>query len=316
MKKLLVVFDKKNSKDIAIDEDDITLRSFLDFFIRLSKFDVDIYIARDFDCNVNGNTYLANFIFDPSKNDFAKYDKTIVPDVIWDRCITNLFPTPNGDIDCINTFEFKQIDSNKYFQYKILKDKMPYSFVLTDIKSAIKSLENIKASEVIVKPINGYGGKGIVKMTKEELVKSEALFEKYGQYLCQEFLDINLGIKGLVSGPHDIRLYSTNNKIIRSYIRMPKKGGFLANLSQGGELNEIEIDQVPSNIVEFALPIINMFYTTFDNPFFSVDIMVSNNRPYVIEINGASVGFPFINSIGRDHFIEEFSKRILKIWKP
>lgn len=313
MKKFLVVFDKKNSKNIAIDEDDITLRSFLDFFTRLAKFNVDIYISRDFDCNISENSYYADFIFDSSKSDFAPYNKVITPDVIWDRCVTNLFPTPISNVDCINSFEFKQIDSNKYFQYKILKKYMPYSFVLTDINIALKNLEQVKGKEVIIKPVSGYGGKGIIKMTKEDLVKSTDLFKQSGQYICQEFLDTNLGIEGLVEGPHDIRLYSTNNKIIRSYIRMPKKGGFLANLSQGGELNEIEIDQVPNNIEEFALPIINMFYTTFNNPFFSVDIMVSNNKPFVIEINGASVGFPFINSIGRDHFIEEFSKRILKI---
>ena len=94
-----------------------------------------------------------------------------------------------------------------------------------------------------------------------------------------------------------------NGKVAWCHLRVPFGDSLLANAAMGGNLTEVDYQKVPSSIKEVVEEISPDFYKRFDNPIYSLDFGMQNNRPYIFEIND-QIGFPKWEMKQRDVFLQ------------
>jgi glutathione synthase/RimK-type ligase-like ATP-grasp enzyme len=128
----------------------------------------------------------------------------------------------------------------------------------------------------------------------------------------QEFIDSSLGVPGISSGLHDLRLVFVNNKLIYSYIRKPQKGSFLANLSQGGSLVIIPSKKLPQSLFPIV-KYVQQTFATFNPKIYSIDFMFDKKkRPWIVELNSMP-GLFFTPA--EKKFMFAMYKELLRIFK-
>jgi len=182
----------------------------------------------------------------------------------------------------VNSLRFTRIMDDKLITSLIFHKWSKKSWIVNNPKKLRKILPKIKSQKFVIKPISESGGKEV-----QILQKGDA-FEKVtfgNDYLIQEFIDSSSGVPGVSDHMHDLRLVFINDKLSYAYIREPKEGNYLANLSQGGSLSIVPKDRIPPSIA----PIIryaNKVFETFNPRIYSIDLMFDKNKkPWIVELN-------------------------------
>ena len=141
----------------------------------------------------------------------------------------------------------------------------------------------------VLKPLLSYGGKGIVKIKdgqvdyEGQVISIDAyknIFNESPQdYLAMEYTE-NVS-KG------DKRIVVAGGKILSTALRLPKDGGWLCNIAQGGSSYISEPDETELNMVRYISPILEelgIFY-------FGLDTLEGNDgKRFISEINTLSIG--------------------------
>lgn len=260
-------------------------------------------------------------LFNPDKKCFTKawsFDNSkwiivndIIPDVIFDKVQHNpdLISIKNkiaSIFKFVNNPAFDEIANNKFITYCLFKIWMPKSYLVYNKKDINNKLKYFKENTVIVKPVVGSGGIGVKVLTKKE-IKNIKIKEPS---LLQEFIDSSYGIKNVVKEPHDLRIIIFNKKVFGAYLRVPRKGSFVANITQGGCKVMFGKNNIPKKALNITKEVISAF-DSFDDLFYSVDFIFNKNqKPYILEINsmpGFSVG-----GKNSEKFFDSYYKRIIK----
>lgn len=319
MKKLVIVFSKKNHSGSPFEFLDYPymIKIFYDLFNLFTDNGLEIYICRDINNIISNKEFKVLAKYNKEKG-FELITETIEADIVWDRTNNFSFPIPRNDnsVDLLNTMEYKLITKDKWLSYSKYKEYYPKTILLSDLTQINNYFDLLPSEKFVIKPISGFGGKAVTCFNKSDIQGlSKYLIDNNvveGQYILQEFYDVKSGIKGLVEGIHDMRIISTNNKIIFSYIRKPSNPEeFRSNFSVGGTMEEIDSKNLPSEIVSFVQPIISDAYTNYENPFFSIDLFLTKSGPKIIEITGSSLGFPMPDMNLKPfytHLVERFTK--------
>lgn len=93
--------------------------------------------------------------------------------------------------------------------------------------SAAAFAQNLKSDSVISKPFLGYGGKNINLWKKSDFInQGMSQPQRWEGLVVQPFLKEVL--------TEDRRLLFIDGKLCGQFVRLPPKGGFIANLAQGG----------------------------------------------------------------------------------
>lgn len=166
--------------------------------------------------------------------------------------------------------------------------------------------------EVVLKPIDGYGGNGIIRVNKMEdkvwFGEDQADFKEFliqyernpQTYLAMEFLP------GVTEG--DKRIIVVNGKILSASLRIPKKGSWICNVSQGGLAVDAEANEREIEMIRFINPILQkegIFYYGLDT------LQNIYGERMISELNTASIGgiTPAENRTGKklsDEFVSLF----------
>lgn len=252
-------------------------------------------------------TYVGNSEFNGAwlfKNGkFERVEKIIKIDLVFDWVGNLMFP-PKGDksLKIVNTREFKELSCNKWEAYLTLRDYMPKTYWVGELKNATKLIDQIMTDNIVLKPYDGLRGKDVFIGAKEKL-KDFKPEKSGGKYILQEFIDTSNGIHNLTPGKHDLRIVVINGEVTWCHIRVPAQGSFLANAAQGGNLTEIDYELVPESVKKIVKIISRKFYKEYDNPVFSLDFGIgSDGRPLIFEIND-QIGFPRWEMKNRDNFL-------------
>ncbi|HZX19406.1 MAG TPA: ATP-grasp domain-containing protein [archaeon] len=162
-------------------------------------------------------------------------------------------------------------------------------YVPETISFTKKNLEKIlsfPSDEIVLKPMKGKRGKGIVKFSKKLLVKNAPKF--FGKdFIAQEFADIKREYRVYVCGT---KTFNGAEKVSASWIH---------NMSQGAKPRKIKLS---SKVKKLALKASKAVQTEIAG----VDIGVTSKGLFVIEVN-RSPGFRFFESLGYN-----FAEKIVK----
>lgn len=263
-------------------------------------------------------TYKGNGNFDGvwlfKNGKFERIEKIVKINLVFDWVGDLQFPPKiNGGLRVVNCRKFKELTCDKWAAYQILKEYMPKTFWVGDLKNAAGVLDRVTTENIVLKPFNGLRGKGIFIGSKEKLKEFRPEKENT-KFILQEFVDTSNGIPGITPGKHDLRIVVINSEVVWCHVRVPAEGSLLANAAQGGNLTEIDYVRVPESVKKIVKTISGKFYNEYDNPMFSLDFGINEKgEPKIFEIND-QIGFPKWEMKNRDTFLKalvaNFSSKI------
>lgn len=156
-----------------------------------------------------------------------------------------------------------------------------------------RSIDDIRSfcvehKSIVLKPMRGYGGQGIIKVDINDFEKEEAsiravlLEEKEEGLLAMKFL------KNVVNG--DKRLIVVGGEIVASSLRVPAEGSWLCNVAMGGSSHYSVPTENEQRIVSRLAP----FLSKKGILIAGIDTLEDDNGERVLsEINVLSIGgFP------------------------
>ncbi len=242
---------------------------------------IDVYFVR-------GNSYLGEGVFKKGwyfdGDELLEKNESVQANLIFNRDDKNTIPEIQ-DCPIINAPEFDSLCVDKAKTYEAFPDISPKTSVVNSYADAMNLVHNwnLEPDELIVLKKNfETEGRGIFVITLDRI--EEDLYTDWQDILVQEFVDSSCGIPGLVKGMHDLRVTVVNGTPINSFLRVPKEGSYLANISQGGSGQSIDFEDVPKQVLEYVATISEAVSNYLPN-IFAADFMNSPKGYKLIELN-------------------------------
>lgn len=208
----------------------------------------------------------------------------IQADLIFNRDDQNTIPKIY-DCPIINHPDFDELCVDKIKTAELFPEFSPRTAGVHSFKEYKKTITDwsLKPDERVVLKLNfETEGRGVHVLPVKKV--TEYLYNDWNNILMQEFLDSSVGIPGLTTGLHDLRVTVVNGDPINSYIRIPKPGSFLANISQGGTGQSLGLDAVPKTVLAMVSAItakVRRYYPLL----YAADFMNSPAGFKLIELN-------------------------------
>ncbi|MDA8822130.1 glutathione synthase [Candidatus Pelagibacter bacterium] len=144
----------------------------------------------------------------------------------------------------------------KLFSLRLTKF-MPSTLISEDLEEIRKFFS--KNREVVIKPIESYGGNDVKLLKKFNKRQISKFIRKYHHLMFQKFIpQISKG---------DKRIFIINGKVKGAISRLPKKGSILSNMSKGASAKKILITNQElkiSKIVASELKSLNIYFAGID----------------------------------------------------
>lgn len=241
----------------------------------LAKKDVDLVLITYQNRYIGNGQFFGYWL--PSDNyRFEKVNKLVKPALLLDKGHIDF---SDGFLNFFNGHDFARLGRNKYTQSVIAKEFVPNTQLVCDESDYEEVLKKIKTKKIVAKPLDSNGGNGVSLYNRNNLHNNQTF-----PVIMQEFIETSGGVKGMVDGRHDIRLYIVGGEVAMYSIRQPEAGNWLSNTHQGGSIHFYAKPFLNSELLEFAQPIIEKF-NELGGKFYAIDFMRGSDRWYMIEMN-------------------------------
>ena len=251
---------------------------------------------------VQGMEVKADFAFDPSGHQFTENTRPLDPadyDLIWLRLphpISPGFIAAMDELDgtdgtaVVNRPSGVEETGNK--AYLLNWEKFSAPMVL--VKSVAEITDFARDYSIVLKPLRGHGGHGVVKVTgnvvdaggtsdtlENWVAANRAKLTTEG-FLATQFLE------GVRNG--DKRVLVVNGKVLAASLRLPATDSWLCNVAQGGTSVGAEVTAEEQRMVTEIAPAL----LAKGVPFFGMDTLEGDDGKRVLsELNTLSIGgFP------------------------
>jgi glutathione synthase/RimK-type ligase-like ATP-grasp enzyme len=315
MKNFVVIYSEDDwNKKVPMEDSPMTRRAFEDWHERGLKKGVSMYRA-----NLNW--------FDQKRGVFKKAwayrnkhwiksTRPVAPDFILDKLAGKqdyeMFHKKLSlarKTNMLNSPLFRTLLGNKLSQYLCLGDFMPKSFLAMNKEELVSSLKNIETKKVVLKPIHGSGGFGII-ITGKAKIKSDSLTLPV---LVQEFIEGGRGIPGFSAKNKlaDLRIVFIDHNPIYALSRIAKKGSLFTNFHQGAEVVLVPRNSIPQSVKVLFKKIVQRLHV-YPKANYSLDFMFDRaGKPYLIEMN-TSPGLDLLYIVGTKEIKNNYFSKIIK----
>lgn len=138
--------------------------------------------------------------------------------------------------------------------------------------------------DVVVKPVYGSLGVGVVRLGAGDGARLGELLEQRGALYLQRFVD---------EARLDVRAFVVGDRVEAALARAPRAGEFRSNLHLGAEARAIELDAATAELAVRAARVIGLDYS-------GVDLLVGDEGAVIIEVNGTPSFRGILAATGRD----------------
>jgi ribosomal protein S6--L-glutamate ligase len=193
----------------------------------------------------------------------------------------------NTGMFVINERRAMELCANKLYtaiQLDTYKIPTPRTAFVANISSLDDALDKIGNSfPVIVKTLTGAEGVGVSIVESYESLKSvlQTLWKYEAEIIIQEYLPIN----------NDVRVLVLDGKAVAAAMRGKAPKDFRTNLAQGAVGGPYELSDEERQIAEQAAEAFGCYYV-------GVDMVMSQGKPYIIELNAS----PGSGNVYRSYF--------------
>ena len=109
-------------------------------------------------------------------------------------------------------------------------------------ESAQSFVKENKFDHVVIKPFLGFAGGGIALESKESFLQMNSLDDAADAIVQPYFSEVTK------SG--DRRVFFLEGNLLAHFVRMPRKGGFVSNLAQGGSAQKVPLSAMETEVLE------------------------------------------------------------------
>lgn len=181
-------------------------------------------------------------------------------DVIFMRDNPPLDPLVLNFLDSIKheTFIMNAIDglreaNNKIYTaayYDPNKELIPATHVSKNIDYLMRTIQESENEKMILKPLDGYGGRGVIVIEKSAMHNIKSLLEFYINKAKGEsnYVILQDYIEGAEKG--DVRVLMLNGKPIGAIRRVPAQGDVRSNISAGGSVERYRLTKADKHLCE------------------------------------------------------------------
>ncbi len=158
-----------------------------------------------------------------------------------DPIMLNFLDSVKHDVFIVNSVEGLREANNKLYTAAFVdpnNDIIPVTHVSKNKDYLIRQIRESKTDKMILKPLNGYGGSGVILIEKSAMSSINSLLDFYitnadgtsNYVILQEY------IEGAEEG--DVRILILNGKPIGAMKRVPGKDDHRSNVSAGGTVQK------------------------------------------------------------------------------
>ena len=161
-----------------------------------------------------------------------------------DQLMLNFLDSVKDDVFILNSIEGLREANNKLYTAAfglIHGDIIPNTHVSKNKDYLIKQIEDSPADKMILKPLNGYGGSGVILIEKSAMNNVNSLLDFYlsnadgssNYVILQEY------VEGADQG--DVRIIMLNGEAVGAVRRRPADKDHRSNLSAGGSYEKYQL---------------------------------------------------------------------------
>jgi len=157
-----------------------------------------------------------------------------------DPLALNFLDSIKDDVFLINSISGLREANNKIYTASYSDPKrelIPATYVSKNINYLKEIIKENEGGKMILKPLNGYGGKGVIVLEKSAMQNISSLLDFYisGQEGKQSnYVILQDYVEGAENG--DVRVLMLHDQPIGAIRRVPAKGDARSNLSAGGHV--------------------------------------------------------------------------------
>lgn len=183
--------------------------------------------------------------FEQSMEPLVDYDVIFMRDnPPLDGLVLNFLDSIKDDVFIINAIDGLREANNKIYTaayYDPERELIPATHVSKNIDYLIRIINESENDKMIMKPLDGYGGSGVIVIEKSAMHNIRSLLDFYinrdkdhsNYVILQEY------IEGAEDG--DVRVLMLNGKPIGALRRRPAKGDARSNISAGGTVEKYKL---------------------------------------------------------------------------
>jgi glutathione synthase len=161
-----------------------------------------------------------------------------------DPIVFNFLDSIKEDVFIINAVDGLREANNKIYTaayYDPNRELIPATYVSKNIAYLSRIIEESENEKMIMKPLDGYGGSGVIVIEKSAMHNIKSLLEFYidrgdgksNYVILQDY------VEGAEAG--DVRVLMLNGKPIGAIRRRPVKGDVRSNISAGGTVEKYKL---------------------------------------------------------------------------
>lgn len=158
--------------------------------------------------------------------------------------VLNFLDSVKGETFIINAIDGLREANNKIYTaayYDPGKEIIPSTHVSKNIEYLMRTIKESESDKMILKPLDGYGGKGVIVIEKSAMRNIKSLLEFYVNKTGDEnnYVILQDYVEGAENG--DVRVLMLNGKPIGALRRKPAQGDVRSNISAGGSVERYKL---------------------------------------------------------------------------
>jgi len=158
-----------------------------------------------------------------------------------DPIMLNFLDSVKDDVFIINSLEGMREANNKLYTAAFgdaHSNIIPNTHVSKNKKYLIEQIKNSKSDKMIIKPLNGFGGSGVILIEKSAMSNINSLLDFYisGKDGTSNYVILQDYIEGADQG--DVRILMLNGEAVGAMKRVPGNDDHRSNVSAGGSVQK------------------------------------------------------------------------------
>lgn len=165
-----------------------------------------------------------------------------------DNNMLNFLDSVKEDTIIINDVDGLRKASNKIYttSFEDEHNYIPETHVSKDIDYLDSVIKEAKADKMILKPLDGYGGKGVIVLETKAKANIRSLLEFYIGDDKKNYVILQEYLEGAVNG--DVRVMMLNGEPIGAMKRVPKDGDARSNVHAGGTVEKYTLTKTDRDL--------------------------------------------------------------------
>ncbi|MFZ7119807.1 MAG: glutathione synthase [Eubacteriaceae bacterium] len=201
-----------------------------------------------------------------------------------DNLLLNFLDSIDDDVFIVNSINGLRKANNKLYTSTFHDPEniyIPKTYVSKNIDYLKRIVSESEQSKMILKPVDGYGGSGVIIIEKAATQNLNSLLDFYiNTDKGKKYVMLQEYIEGAENG--DIRVLILNGKVIGAYKRVPSSDDIRSNIHAGGSAEKYTLSQQERNISNKIAKKLK------DDGIYFAGIDVINNK--LLEVNVQSPG--------------------------